>query len=436
MDIAARLHRVLTEPAPEDEGFVATDDVLAALPGTALGDLLPAAYAVPDAARGHAATIARFAVEEAAAERQPEFTPDACRRMFDALVAGLPRRNWADLTLGTAALARCPGPWPDGLATPARTLVRFLLDAEDLGAPLALLAVAGLTAAPPQESRSGDAAGETAGRPAPDAARARRGSGGGAAAEEADQVAREAAAARGPGGTERAAGSPSPGEADGDLLAEVAGRLSRGAGPVAAGEIGVIAGLGARDRVWLTELDRGRTYTAPPPLPDAWHRAAGIDAYAAWARSALREAAERARAVQDGTVPYKADKAFGPDEVVALGRAARVALAADEPWLPALFDRLLPDIAVAPTGAKTLPSQALLFEIVRAAQDVPTPELVTAIRNVRGAVRHAGCRGSWTGCSRRSTRRWPSAPRWPSGSPTSGSGRTVRCAASWAATPP
>ncbi|KUL30343.1 hypothetical protein ADL12_27250 [Streptomyces regalis] len=83
-------------------------------------------------------------------------------------------------------------------------------------------------------------------------------------------------------------------------------------------------------------------------------------------------------------------QAFTAQEVVVIGRAARVALLRDEPWLPDLLDRLLPGIAVAPTAAKTLPSQALPYELVRAAQDFPTPELVTAIRSVRRTVRHAG----------------------------------------------
>ncbi|MFD0902653.1 DUF4132 domain-containing protein [Actinomadura sediminis] len=343
MDLAARLLRVLTAPAAEDERFVVTDAELAALPDAAVGDLLPAAYAVPGTVGAWAATSARFAVERAAAERQPAFAPEACRRMFDALVTGLPHRGWADLTLGTAALVRCTGPWPD-LAGPARTLVRYLLDADDASAPLALLAVAGL------------------------------------AAPEPSATAPAASPANAAGGTRPERGG---------LLGEVVERLSRDAAPIARGEIEAIAGLRPSDRVRLTELDRRRTHTAPPPLPDAWHIAAGIPGYAAWAESALREAADRARAVQDGKIPYKADKAFAAGEVTALGRAARVALAADEPWLPALAERLLPDIAVAPTAAKTLPSQALLYEFVRAAQDVPTPELVAAIRNVRGLVRHA-----------------------------------------------
>src|SRR5690606_32853590 len=57
---------------------------------------------------------------------------------------------------------------------------------------------------------------------------------------------------------------------------------------------------------------------------------------------------------------------------------------------PEYFEGLLPDIAIAPTQAKTLPSQGLLYEIARAAQEFPTPELITALRTVRGKVRHAG----------------------------------------------
>ncbi|MYR42911.1 DUF4132 domain-containing protein, partial [Streptomyces sp. SID5910] len=95
-------------------------------------------------------------------------------------------------------------------------------------------------------------------------------------------------------------------------------------------------------------------------------------------------------AIRAGEIPYRADKAFTDREVTTLGQALRVALLRDEPWLPALFDRLLPGTALAPPPAKTLPSQALLYEVARAAQDFPTPELVTALRTVRRTVRHAG----------------------------------------------
>jgi hypothetical protein len=172
-------------------------------------------------------------------------------------------------------------------------------------------------------------------------------------------------------------------------LRVVADRLCRSEGPIAVDEIVVVTGLDPADRALLTETDRADSFTAPP-FTDTWRRIAGIPAYAAFTRRALEAAADRADAIHAGGIPYRADKAFTAREVVALGHAVRVALSSDEPWLPELLDRLLPKIAVAPTAARTLPSQALLYELVRAGQDFPTPELVTAIRTVRAAVRHAG----------------------------------------------
>ncbi|MFF0520010.1 DUF4132 domain-containing protein [Actinomadura nitritigenes] len=316
---AARMLRAMTDPAPEDAEYHGWYADVSRVSDEDLGTLLPAAYAA--VGKAPVSTSVRFAVEGEGRERQPRYTPDACRRMFDALVQGLEQRKWADVRLGAGALLRCTGPWPD-VAGQARTLVRFLLDEGRLDQPYALLAVAGLA---------------------------------------------------GPG-----------------LLREVADRLADGGGPIARDEIDVIAGLGAQERVVVAEFTADDSYTGPPTAEDAAGRAAGIPAYAAFARRALEAAAERARAVQDGTVPYRADKAFASGEVKALGHAARIALLRDEPWLPALLDRLLPDVSVAPTLAKTLPSQALLYEIVRAAQDFPIPELVTTIRTVRGSVRHAG----------------------------------------------
>ncbi|GAA0328960.1 DUF4132 domain-containing protein [Actinoallomurus spadix] len=125
------------------------------------------------------------------------------------------------------------------------------------------------------------------------------------------------------------------------------------------------------------------------PAPDHWERLAD-SAYAGFARTALEAAAARAAAIQAGDIRYAADKAFTAEEIAVLGRACRVALLRDEPWLPELLERLLPAIAVAPTPARTLPSQALLFELARSAQEFPTPEAAAALRAVRGVVRHAG----------------------------------------------
>jgi len=148
--------------------------------------------------------------------------------------------------------------------------------------------------------------------------------------------------------------------------------------------------LGPAARDALTVI-RARAYESPPGPAD-W-AALADSPYAAFARQALEAAAARGAAIRSGAEPYAADHAFTAEEVAVLGRAARVALLRDEPWLPELLGRLLPAIAVAPTAARTLPSQALLFEVARAAQEFPTPEAAAALRTVRGVIRHRGVPG-------------------------------------------
>ncbi|MEU6354128.1 DUF4132 domain-containing protein [Streptomyces sp. NPDC047072] len=180
------------------------------------------------------------------------------------------------------------------------------------------------------------------------------------------------------------------GLADGESSRAVVEWFGRDAGPIALDEITVVTGLAPVERALVAEVEQAGSFTAPPVHADAWARLAGIPAYEAFARRALVAAADRADALHKGEIPYRAEKLFAAREASTLGRAARVALHRDEPWLPSLLDRLLPGISVAPTTARTLPSQALLYELVRAAQEFPTPELVSAIRTVRGTVRHAG----------------------------------------------
>ncbi|MFF2463218.1 hypothetical protein [Streptomyces mirabilis] len=317
MDLAARLMRALTDPDFMLEDKDRHPD-LSQVSDEELGSLLVTAYRV-DASATHAMTMVRFAVEDAAGERQPRYTPDACRRMFEALVEKCEERGWVDLTLGLGALERCTGPLPD-VSEPARTLVGFWLEKDTVRQPYALLAVAGLAG-------------------------------------------------------------------DGTLRAAVE-RLSRDVGPIVADEIAVSAGLAPAERALLSEIDRDHRFVSP--LAHAWRRSAENPAYVTFARRALEAAADRTDAIRAGEIPYRADKAFTDREITSLGQALRVALLRDEPWLPELFERLLPGVALAPTAAKTLPSQALLYEVVRAAQDFPTPELVTAIRTMRRTVRHAG----------------------------------------------
>jgi hypothetical protein len=182
-------------------------------------------------------------------------------------------------------------------------------------------------------------------------------------------------------------------------LAAMAGALTRAfvtrvfkwqLSALARDELAVLARLGVPAQLLVAQVCRDRPGGAPPGLADAWRRLAGMAPYAAFARHALERAHQRVAAIQSGARPYVPDKAFAHDEVEVLGRAARVALLRDEPWLAELLEPLLLGVAVAPTAASTLPSQALLYGLARAVEDFPTPEALAALRATRGAVRHKG----------------------------------------------
>ncbi|MBC6460397.1 DUF4132 domain-containing protein [Actinomadura sp. HBU206391] len=277
-----------------------------------LGVLLLTAYA-------NTAGSLRFAVQHAVETRQVRYSPDSCRRLLAVLVDGLARRDAADLPLAAGALLRCTGAWPDDLAGPAETLVRFMVGKGRIEHRRALLAVAAVA---------------------------------------------------------------------GQRVRRKIGRAIAPNGRIAQDELELALTWDTAGIALMAEVT-DRSYGSPPMLPEAWQRLAATD-YAGFARRALEAADARLAAIQAGEIRYVADKAFTADEVRTLERAARVALARDETWLPALLDRLLRGVAVAPTKAKTLPSQALLYAVARAAQDFPTPEAATLLRTVRGITRHAG----------------------------------------------
>ncbi|CAM5456922.1 hypothetical protein SALBM311S_10111 [Streptomyces alboniger] len=85
-------------------------------------------------------TRVRFAVEHAARERQPRYSPQLCpSRTFEALVEKCEEHGWLDLTLGLDTLEHCTGPLPD-VSQPARALVAFWLEKGIVRQPYALLA--------------------------------------------------------------------------------------------------------------------------------------------------------------------------------------------------------------------------------------------------------------------------------------------------------
>ncbi|AXF25713.1 hypothetical protein CUJ89_35390 [Burkholderia pyrrocinia] len=113
-------------------------------------------------------------------------------------------------------------------------------------------------------------------------------------------------------------------------------------------------------------------------------------AYVEFARDALTEAARQVAALHAGAVPYEADRAFTTDDAQVVARAARVAAYRDEAWLRPLIGPLLTGVCVAPTAAKTAPSQSLAIALGHAVETIPTPESVRALRDALAAVRHAG----------------------------------------------
>jgi len=117
---------------------------------------------------------------------------------------------------------------------------------------------------------------------------------------------------------------------------------------------------------------------------------AHVEGYMPFAREILEAAADRVDAIHAGTIPYVADGAFNIEDAHLLGRAMRVAALRDEPWLGDVIMRLLPQVSVAPTAAKSLPSQSLAVALGHSIEGAPTPEGVAALRLALQRVRHAG----------------------------------------------
>ena len=117
---------------------------------------------------------------------------------------------------------------------------------------------------------------------------------------------------------------------------------------------------------------------------------AGEPGYLDFARAALAGAEQQLARLHAGDIPYQADAAFDRDAALVLGMAARVAATRDEAWYAGLIGPLLANACVAPTAARTAPSQALTVALGHAIEAVPTPEGVLALRQALALVRHAG----------------------------------------------
>ncbi|MEU0560979.1 DUF4132 domain-containing protein [Dactylosporangium sp. NPDC006015] len=160
--------------------------------------------------------------------------------------------------------------------------------------------------------------------------------------------------------------------------------------PLAAAEVEEVLALDVAGRAVVAEADRHRDMGGVAALPDIIDRLAGLPGYGPFARTALETAGARIVDIHSGRTAYAADKAFTPLEVDVLWRACQVALLRDEPWVGEVLQRLLPGAVVAPTSARTAPSQAAGHALAQAVAAWPTPESVAALRAARTAARHAG----------------------------------------------
>lgn len=149
-----------------------------------------------------------------------------------------------------------------------------------------------------------------------------------------------------------------------------------------AGRIGpaALAALATVRESWAwPDIDLGPEYRALGADPD----------FVAHAREVLIAAAVRGEAVRTGAVPFVADGAFTPQEARVIERAVTCGLWVDADWVAPAFE-LLADVAVAPTDAKSVPSQAVCHAIARGVRTAPTPEAVLALDAVVKRIRHAG----------------------------------------------
>lgn len=178
-----------------------------------------------------------------------------------------------------------------------------------------------------------------------------------------------------------------------DAERELAGKLRElyADSPLRSAEIEVLLATGPRERALVAEDRRYAPLTGEwPLLMDAALGPSAEELHTELARQVLSTAADHLAALHAGRIPYAADKAFTAFDTDTLWRAARRALRRDEPWAGQLFATLLPHSAVAPTTAKTLPSQAACIGLAQAVEAHPTPEAVAALREARRVVRHAG----------------------------------------------
>ena len=177
-----------------------------------------------------------------------------------------------------------------------------------------------------------------------------------------------------------------------DGMADIRARLGNvyAGCPVRTAELEALPLLSTAALLALAGSRNSYFWATQPGEEDAAAALAGELAYADFARESLQQALRRLQDIHAGRVPYIADGAFAAEDAHVLARCARVAAWRDDAWYRALIVELFPLACVAPTAAKTVPSQSLAIALGHSIEGAPTPEGVRALRQALAVVRHAG----------------------------------------------
>jgi hypothetical protein len=160
--------------------------------------------------------------------------------------------------------------------------------------------------------------------------------------------------------------------------------------PLLVGELRMAAYLDLAANILLADVVSPDHETSEEAKTEGLQRLSDCPAYAGFAEAGLKRAAERLRKIHAFELPYASDKAFTLNESAVIARLARVALGRDEAWLPPVLDELFSKVTLAPTAAKTAPSQSVAIALGHAVEALPTPEAVATLREVIRTTRHAG----------------------------------------------
>jgi hypothetical protein len=172
------------------------------------------------------------------------------------------------------------------------------------------------------------------------------------------------------------------------VLAQLAADFAQS--PLLVGELRVAASLDLTASILLADLAFRYILAPEATTTEGRYRMSDCPPYPDFAEAGLKQAAERLRKIHAFETPYASDKAFTLEESAVIARLASVALDRDEAWLPPVLDELFRKVALAPTAAKTVPSQSVALGLGHAIEAFPTPEATTILREVIQNIRHAG----------------------------------------------